>query len=97
MKVVPCVFCGFEIEVIGVIGRGDTCPSCGKNLRCCLQCKLYDASMNNHCKEIMAERVVDKEAANFCNHFTFGGQRLTGSEKDRVSDAKKKLEELFKR
>ncbi|MFH1653697.1 MAG: hypothetical protein ABIE74_06540 [Pseudomonadota bacterium] len=96
MKLIPCVFCGEQIEVMGVVGRGDTCPKCRHNLRCCLQCKFHDKSCNNQCHEIMAERVVDKEASNFCNYFSMGGEPVEGIDHS-IEKTKKKLEELFKK
>jgi hypothetical protein len=50
-------------------GRGDTCQSCGRDTRVCKGCEFYDPSLNNECKENQADRVVDKEKANFCDYF----------------------------
>jgi len=43
----------------------------------------------------MAERVLEKEAANFCDYFQMAGKPYSAGGKS--SEAKRKLEELFKK
>lgn len=94
-KIIKCVFCGTDVEVIdGRVGRLEDCPECGKYLHSCLQCGFYDRSYHNECRENQAPMVADKENANFCEFFNFG--REVESEKKNVADAKSKLESLFK-
>jgi hypothetical protein len=50
-------------------GRQDVCSQCGQDTRVCKGCEYYDSSMNNGCREPQADRVVDKEKANFCDYF----------------------------
>jgi len=92
---IRCSFCDKEIEVTGTITRSDACPHCGRDLRCCVQCKFYDPGSYNECKEVSAERVVDKERANFCDYFIIKGARenVTG----KAAMAKQSLENLFKK
>lgn len=90
-----CSFCGFEIEIIVRIGRLDECPSCRRDLHSCLQCRLYDRSLHNQCKETQSGYITDKERANFCEFFELG--RDAKGERRAQSDSKKKLEELFKK
>jgi hypothetical protein len=90
--------CGFwrkEIKVQDRVSRSDTCPHCRHDLRCCLQCKFYDPGSYNECKEVSAERVVDKERANFCDYFILKGTKEKVSGKEAI--AKQALEDLFKR
>jgi len=58
-------------------------------------CKFYDPKSYNECKEFQADRVADKEKANFCDYF-----KLTSSyndvEKER-QDALAKASALFKK
>ncbi|MBW1782590.1 MAG: hypothetical protein JRL30_17830 [Deltaproteobacteria bacterium] len=75
--------------------RNDVCPHCSRDLRCCRQCKFYDHHAYNDCKEVMADRVVDKERANFCEYFVLRGSSLQVS--NREEDAKKALEALFRK
>ena len=90
-----CAFCGQEIVLKDKVGRNDTCSHCGRDLRCCKQCKFYDPHSYNDCREVSAERIVDKERANFCDYFVLKGSRQ-GSV-NRAQEAKKALEALFKK
>ena len=90
-----CAFCGNESKVTDMIGRTDTCARCGADLRCCKQCKFYDTRAYNDCREVMAERVVDKERANFCEYYLPRGSRRRSVNK--AADAKQALEALFKK
>ena len=92
---IRCSFCDKQMEVNGTVIRSDTCPHCGRDLRCCVQCKFYDPGSYNECKEVSAERVVDKERANFCDYFIIKGARENVSGKEAM--AKQALENLFKK
>jgi hypothetical protein len=90
-----CAFCDKEIEFEDKVSRYDTCPHCGCDLHCCLQCKFYDPGSYNECKEVMAERVVDKDRSNFCDYFILRGTE--GSQFGRKKMAKQALEDLFQK
>jgi hypothetical protein len=45
------------------------CPQCGRDTRTCRGCEHYERGAHNDCREPQAERVVDKERANFCDYF----------------------------
>ena len=75
--------------------RRDECPHCSRDLRCCKQCKFYDHHAYNDCKEVMAERVIDKERSNSCEYFVPRGASLQMSNRD--ENAKEALEALFKK
>ena len=92
-----CVFCNKDIQIEGKIERQDTCPHCHRDLRCCKQCKFYDQSAYNECREVAAERIVDKERANFCDFFVPRGSKDGGSSYNRTKEAKQALEALFKK
>jgi hypothetical protein len=91
-----CFHCGREIELTGRLGFRETCSDCGRFLHVCLNCDFYDPTFNNQCREPQAERVVDKDRANFCENFV----PQKASEPGRLapsSDARTKLEALFKK
>ena len=89
-----CAFCRKKVDTGGKVMRGDTCPHCHKDLRCCKQCGFYDPHAYNDCREVMAERIVDKERANFCDfYFPKGSQVREGG---REQEARQALEALFK-
>jgi hypothetical protein len=90
-----CFFCKKEIKAREKIGRRDTCPHCGRDLKCCKQCKFYDVHAYNECREVSAERVVDKERSNFCDYFVPRG--ATRRNMNPSEEAKQALEALFKK
>ena len=63
-----CWSCGAELTHLDY-GRGASCPRCGRDTKTCKGCEFHDRSQNNECRENQAERVVDKERANFCDYF----------------------------
>ncbi|HAH07423.1 MAG TPA: hypothetical protein DCM05_13040 [Elusimicrobia bacterium] len=63
-----CWRCGRPLDP-GDYARGETCPGCRSETRCCRNCGLYDPRLNNECKESQADRVVDKEKSVFCEYF----------------------------
>ncbi len=92
---VRCAFCNREMEFEGRVSRSDTCPHCSRDLHCCRQCQFYDPRSYNECREVVAERVVDKEKENFCDYFTLKGAGESKSE--RTAATKQALEDLFKK
>lgn len=92
-----CYSCRAEIKVLGRAGRGDTCPKCAAYLHCCLNCRFYDEKAHHQCREPQAEFVQDKAIGNFCDYFESSAQPTAGKSADRAAEAKKKLEELFKK
>lgn len=88
-----CYACGTE-NALESVSRSDTCIKCGEDIRVCKNCKFYDPAVYNECKEVSAERVVEKEKRNFCDYFVLSGQKGSG-DSNQVDDAKRKLEELF--
>ena len=91
-----CVFCNKKIRIEGNVNRQDICPQCQKDLRCCKQCKFYDQSAYNECREVAAERIIDKERANFCDFFVIRGSKAGGSQ-SKAKEARQALEALFKK
>lgn len=88
-----CFHCKKELDISGRPGRGDSCTHCGSDLKVCLNCRFYDASAYNECWEPSADRVVEKERANFCEFFAFGESNAGDVEK---KDPLQELKDLFK-
>ena len=63
-----CYHCGGELAD-NAFGRGDRCPSCGADARCCRNCVFEEPSYRSECKETQAEPVSDRERANYCDYF----------------------------
>lgn len=91
-----CWKCGREIEIKERIGFREHCPGCDRALHACLNCEFHDPAYNNQCRETQAERVVDKERANFCEFFA---SRKPGKAKisSPAAGSRAKLDELFKK
>jgi hypothetical protein len=91
---VICAACGTELGRPERIGRRDTCPSCGNDLRTCRQCRFFDPHVANECREPQAERVLDKTRGNFCDFFSpADAPRPVGTS----ASPRDALERLFKR
>ena len=91
-----CHSCERDVPFEGRVGRTDTCPACGADLHCCRNCLLYDRSSYNLCREHQAERVLDKEASNFCEFFAAAGGP-PGSMAGAAGARKNPLDGLFKK
>jgi hypothetical protein len=87
-----CFHCKKELEGAGKPGRGESCLCCGSDILVCLNCRFYDTESYNECREPVAERVVDKEKANFCEFFELGAGEGPGKKEDPLKD----LKDLFK-
>jgi hypothetical protein len=91
-----CFHCGHQVELKDRAGFRAACPRCDRSLHVCLNCEFYDPTFNNQCREPLADRVIDKDRANFCEYFVPGTttqSRLPSP----PNDARSKLEALFKK
>lgn len=94
---IQCHKCGKSLsETFKVmVSRSDTCAHCMTDVRCCKMCQFYDPKSYNECRESSADRVQDKEKANFCDYFKIGSS-YNDAEKAR-QDARALAEALFKK
>ncbi|MBI3812015.1 MAG: hypothetical protein HY283_07405 [Nitrospirae bacterium] len=76
--------------------RTDVCTGCGSDLHCCLNCRFYDKTVHNQCREPLAEWTANKEKANFCDYFVFA-DRAGSAAGNSPETARKKLDDLFKK
>ena len=81
------------LEPLKDISRSEECPKCYASLRCCKMCRFYDSSAYNECSEPMAERITEKEKANFCGYFALSNESTKADSKD---DLLAKANALFK-
>lgn len=63
-----CWHCGRPLSKADY-GRETLCLGCEKPTRVCRNCNDYAPGRPNDCLEPMAERVMDKTAANHCEFF----------------------------
>ena len=90
-----CWNCGENISDKGY-GRQDECSGCHRETRVCRNCFLYDPLCYNSCREIQAERVVEKEKANFCDFFKSSPPSSSLRSKKVVNTPRQAAEALFK-
>ncbi|MDA3955558.1 hypothetical protein [Oceanispirochaeta sp.] len=88
-----CYFCGKESTE--KVYRNSLCSECGKELKICYNCIHFDKASANQCREPQAEKVVEKDRANFCDYFSASGQSHVHSSNQKLEDAKKKIEDFF--
>jgi hypothetical protein len=79
------------------VGRREVCAGCGAWLHCCRNCDFFAPGAHHDCREPVAEVVVVKEDANFCDWFRprpdDGAQRAS----DPAVEARARLERLFRK
>lgn len=93
-----CPSCHKEVSIVdNKVGFRDDCPHCGADLHSCAACGFFDPGSYNDCRETQADRVVDKEKSNFCEYYQPGGSGNAGGGLSPAEEAKRKLEELFKK
>ncbi|MGE3392128.1 MAG: hypothetical protein AB7O21_19125 [Gammaproteobacteria bacterium] len=51
------------------LARAAQCRGCHADLHVCRLCEFHARGVANECREPIAERVVNKERANFCGYF----------------------------
>lgn len=92
-----CFHCGSE-QKQEFVGRQDVCEKCGRNLRCCRNCRHFDTHANNQCREEQATRQVEKEKGNFCEWFQVAEGKRSGIGGAPASqDLRKAADALFKK
>ncbi len=96
---ISCWQCGETLERLGVgrVGKRESCAKCDADLHCCRNCRFFDPSVHNQCRETQAEWVKEKDRANYCDYLNpteaVGPPRRSSSSS---SDIKKKFDDLFK-
>jgi hypothetical protein len=92
-----CWHCGRRAPVVERVGFRDYCEGCDRALHVCRNCDFYDPAYNNQCREPMAERVVDKDRANFCEYFAPARDVRARAPREAKTDTQTRLDELFKK
>jgi len=65
-----CYHCGSELPFERAT-RSALCPSCGKEVKVCMNCRFYKKGAHWDCAETISEPVSEKDRANFCDFFMF--------------------------
>jgi hypothetical protein len=77
-------------------GREADCIACGKPTRVCRNCRHYAPGRPNDCVEPLAERVLNKERANFCELFEPSLRPAAAGAAPAKDDLVKAAQDLFK-
>ena len=64
-----CWKCGTEYKLNGSPGRLESCPTCGSDLKVCLNCVSYEPRLAHQCRDRRADPVAEKHMANYCEYF----------------------------
>ena len=93
-----CRHCGAAVTVSEPIPREASCEKCLRDLHACVNCRHYDPSYHNSCRETEAEMVQDRERRNFCEFFSFTTAPVSAKPgTDRAASARAKLDALFRK
>lgn len=89
-----CWHCGRDLTKADY-GRETLCLGCGKATRVCRNCRHYAPGRPNACLEPMAEEVLDKERANFCEFFDPGDRHTGATGGTSAAELLKRANDLF--
>lgn len=90
-----CWSCGHVLAAADY-ARESRCPGCQKATHACRNCLYYQPGINNDCREPVADHVVDKERANFCDYFEPNPSAHAGGDKPSAEELRSTAEDLFK-
>ena len=92
---IHCYKCDHTLDLSedSKIYRSDECDKCSANIHCCKMCVFYDEHSYNECREPIAQRIVDKENANFCDNYKL---KAGGDPKEKLNDQLAAANALFK-
>ena len=93
-----CWYCGSPIKDAEPLGRSLRCIDCGKDLRCCRNCRHL---LPSGCAESQSDKPSETDRANFCDWFSLNPKfrEATGGEKNamgKAASARSAFDELFK-
>jgi len=77
-------------------GREADCPGCHKPTRVCRNCRQFSPGRPNDCAEPLAEHLLEKERANFCEYFDPADNPDTSPLEHNQDSLLKAAEDLFK-
>lgn len=93
---IKCYKChaALDIDTRNSVARSEECPKCFASIRCCKMCELFDTTAYNECRESSADRIIEKEKANFCDHYKIGAGDTYKAQKDNLKSI---ADSLFKK
>lgn len=95
-KELVCWHCGRNLDDIPrPIRPSMRCPGCRMDLHTCRMCRHYNTRYIGDCAHDKADKVLDKQQANYCTYFTPRPDAHSPQENEAAEDAKAKLAALF--
>ena len=89
-----CARCGSKIEAIAEPEQ--TCSNCGSDLHTCSNCRHFDPSAPNECRQPIEVRIAAKSKRNQCESFEAKLVQEHGSDtRGGARDAKSAFDDLF--
>ncbi|MCP4205325.1 MAG: hypothetical protein GY769_25725 [bacterium] len=95
-SVLKCSRCGAKVSSLP--SPGDLCRSCGSDLHTCTNCRHFDTSAPNECRQPVEVRVAAKAKGNDCSHFepkVVQEFAADSSSSGTATDAKAAFDDLF--
>ena len=91
-----CWKCGLEYKNRSSPGRSETCD-CGADLKVCLNCASYDATVAYKCRDRRADPVEEKHLANYCEWFELAKRVFVApaEDKSRTEKARENFKKLL--
>jgi hypothetical protein len=91
-----CWKCGASLKgALLPLSRLSKCKSCQGDLHTCRMCEFYNPTVNNSCREPVAEKVTDKNRKNFCGYFQPSATVFQTKDDGKTSSSKQQLDALF--
>ena len=89
-----CASCGTPYGM--PVYRNTLCPSCGKELKTCRNCRHFSPGAPNDCREPVSDPVAEKDRANFCDWFVVADDAGAGASGPSAGDeARRAFDDLF--
>ena len=97
-----CWKCGTSVQELLLmpgrrVARLAECHRCHSDLHVCRACAFYDTRVARQCRETVAEEVLDKVRANFCDYFQYRDDAYQPGDSSAAEAARKALDDLFRR
>ena len=90
-----CARCGTKETLSGPIASVQTCRSCGSDLHTCTNCRHFDTSAPNECREAVTEPIAKKSTRNECELFRPKGAKEFKADSGKQDDPKDAFDALF--
>jgi hypothetical protein len=91
-----CWKCGVSLkDVLLPLARLSKCKSCNVDLHVCRMCEFYDTTVNNSCREPIADKVTHKNKNNFCGYFQPSKTAYKALDTTQATSSQQQLDALF--